>query len=146
MRPAYTLDELLPHAEPMILLDDVISSGNDTLCAGVRITEASLFYEPNRGVPTYVGIEYIAQAVAALGGLRARTRGGEVGIGYLLGARRYMAHAAYFPLGSLLAISVSSEFETDDLAAYQGDIRDSDGRRLVDATINIYSGKIETDP
>lgn len=146
MTSAWALEELVPHAAPMILIDEVTANSDGKVGARVRITEESLFYEPNRGVPAYVGIEYIAQTVAALVGMRAKSSGGEVGLGYLLGARNYTAHVAYFPLGSLLTVNVSAEFESVDLAAYQGEIRDSTGQQLVETSINLYSGEIETRP
>lgn len=145
MKADWTLEELVPHAAPMILLDEVSPGAEDSLSATVRITEQSLFFERNRGVPAYVGIEYIAQTVAATAGYRIRNSGGDVTIGYLLGARNYTAQVEYFPLGAVLSVQVSTEFESDDLAAYRGQISDADGRLLAETSITLYSGSIEAD-
>ena len=61
------------------------SPTQSTVCIG----EDSMFFEPPHGVPGYVGLEYIAQTIAAHGGLRARAVGEPVRIGFLLGTRRY---------------------------------------------------------
>lgn len=145
MKATWTLEELVPHAAPMILIDEVSPGAADQLSATVRITEQSLFFELNRGVPAYVGIEYIAQTVAATVGYRARSKGDDVGIGYLLGARNYAASVHYFPLGTTLFVQVSAEFESDDLAAYRGKIHTADGRQLVETSITLYSGSVEVD-
>ena len=56
--------ELLPHDPPMVLLDRVTSYDESTLTAEVDISTESMFCGDD-GVPGWVGVEYMAQAVAA---------------------------------------------------------------------------------
>src|SRR5450830_981789 len=77
---------LVPHAAPMLLLDRVLRVDAETLCAEVAIRPDSLFYG-ERGIGAWVGIEYMAQAIAAYAGYHAQQRGEPVKIGFLLGAR-----------------------------------------------------------
>ncbi|WP_307732400.1 hypothetical protein [Massilia sp. MB5] len=79
---------LVPHAGPMALLDRVLEADEESLCAEVAIRADSLFYAEG-GVGSWVGIEYMAQAVAAHAGYLARQRGEAVKPGFLLGSRRY---------------------------------------------------------
>ena len=65
---------LVPHSGTMVLLDRVISADENTLCAEVVIRPDSLFYADG-GVGAWVGIEYMAQAIGAYAGYRARLRG-----------------------------------------------------------------------
>jgi len=53
----------------------------------------------------------MAQAVAALAGVRARTQGEPVKIGFLVGTRRYVSRWPRFLLGSRLRIHVRQDFE-----------------------------------
>ena len=79
---------LVPHAGAMLLLDRVVSADADNLLAEVRIRSDSLFCNGD-GVGVWVGIEYMAQAIAAWAGYIARSRGEPVKLGFLLGTRRY---------------------------------------------------------
>jgi predicted hotdog family 3-hydroxylacyl-ACP dehydratase len=134
----WALEDLVPHAAPMILIDQVHEGEDDGLTATVRISEDSPFFEPRRGVPAYVGIEYVAQTVAALAGLRARRSGRDIQLGFLLGARRFEASSPWFTLGSELTVTVAAEYETRDIAKYRGTITDQSGVTLVTTAVTVY--------
>ncbi|CAA0091638.1 Uncharacterised protein [Zhongshania aliphaticivorans] len=97
----------IPHDGAMSLLDTIISQRPNGITAQVRINEDALFAE-TEGVPSWVGIEYMGQAIAAYAGLKARTSGGAVKIGFLVSTRRYEPMCSHFPLGSLLDVSVEA--------------------------------------
>jgi predicted hotdog family 3-hydroxylacyl-ACP dehydratase len=101
------IDPFIPHDGAMSLLDDIISQRPNGITAQVRITEDALFAEPD-GVPSWVGIEYMGQAIAAYAGLKARTSGGAVKIGFLVSTRRYEPKCSHFPIGALLDVSVDA--------------------------------------
>ena len=84
----YLIEELVPHTGPMCLLDRVIDAGDEHLVAEVTIRADDLFADGG-AVGAWVGIEYMAQAVAAWAGWRARVQGGAPKIGLLLGTRDY---------------------------------------------------------
>lgn len=91
--------EFLLHRPPMLLLDYVVEAGAaQTLCEW-HVTDAAAFLVPQRGVPAYVGIEYMAQCVAVHAGVRSRLVGLGPPLGFLLGTRRYQARVEYFLLG-----------------------------------------------
>ena len=113
MNKKYTVAELVPHSGAMSLLDEVIDYGDDWLHARVRITEKSLFLD-ERGVPALVGIEYLAQTVAAYAGLQERNHGGKPKLGFLLGARKYKCSTDYFSIGDTLDLQVELEMQADN--------------------------------
>lgn len=132
---------VLPHAHPMILIDTVTPLSPAATRSSVRVGEDSPFFEAPHGVPAYVGLEYIAQTVAAHGGLRARAAGEPVQIGFLLGTRRYDCATAYFPLGACLAIDVQSVYESSTLAKFNGvisDAGDADATALASCALTVY--------
>lgn len=127
--------ELLPHEPPMVLLDKVISCEESSLVAEVVISRESMFCDES-GVPGWVGIEYMAQSVAAHAGALARQRGDEPAIGYLLGTRSYKSAVSAFPIGSLLTIVVEPLFVEIGLGAFA--CRIDMGGTVAEATINVY--------
>ena len=97
----------------MSLLDEVVEHDDQSLCAQVSITENSLFAEA-RGVPAWVGIEYMAQTIAAYSGVIARSAGQPVSVGFLVGTRKYTCNQAFFPLGQTLRVSAYEELRGDN--------------------------------
>lgn len=115
----HDINELVPHKGPMLLLDKVIESGEDHLISQVTIKENMLFCDEH-GLPAYVGIELMAQTIAALAGLRAINKGEDIKIGMLLGSRNYHCEGTHFPLHSTVKISVKEVFfEQDGLAVFE---------------------------
>ena len=128
---------LVPHSGPMVLLDRIISVDGESVCAEVRIRQDSLFYRDN-GVGAWVGLEYIAQAIAAYAGYHAALRGKPVKIGFLLGTRRYECARSTFALGSVIMIRAKRVLQTDNgLASFDCSIDDQSGR-LGGASITVY--------
>ena len=138
---SWTVPELLPHSGSMVLIDDLVGDGPDWVIAGVRIGEDNMFYEPGVGMPCWLGIEYMAQAIALYSGLQAKRRGDPVKIGLLLGTRRFSTEVNYFPLGSYLHIHAKNELCNDAMASFACEINEDD-RCLAQARINVYNGDI----
>lgn len=133
------ISELVPHSGAMSLLDTVVSADADNLCAEVRIHAGSVFYDAAEGgVGSWVGIEYMAQAIAAHAGYLARQAGEPVKIGFLLGARRYEAQAALFGEGSVLQVHVHQALQSDNgLGAFECRI-EAAGMVLAQATVTVF--------
>ena len=137
--PTPSVESVLPHAHPMILIDGVTQENAGATRSAVRIREASMFYEAPHGVPAYVGVEYIAQTVAAHAGLQAIRDGDPVRVGFLLGTRRYDCTAAYFPLGAELSVRVAEAYQGPAISKFEGSIVDaSSGRELAHCHVTVY--------
>ena len=129
------VSELLPHDPPMVLLDRAVSYTESELVAEVDIRPDSVLCEAD-GVPGWVGIEYMAQAVAAHAGFQGRLAGEPPKIGYLLGTRSYQSSLAVFPLGVTLKVHIEALFVEMGLGAFSCRIELDDV--IATATINVY--------
>lgn len=128
---------LVPHAGPMVLLDQVLSADEENLCAEVTITAASLFYADD-GVGAWVGVEYMAQAIAAHAGYLAQRDGAQIKVGFLLGARRYEAQVPAFAAGSVLHVHVHRALQAENgLGAFECRI-ELQGVTVAMATITVF--------
>ncbi len=129
--------DLLPHSGPMVLLDQVVAADDESLCAEVRVREESVFCVAG-AVGGWVGLEYMAQAIGAFAGYRARRRGEPVRIGYLLGTRHYECKQPCFALGSRLKIYVKRVLQSaDGLAAFDCRIDDENGM-VASANLTVF--------
>ena len=71
----WPLAELLPHAGDMILIDQVLSFDEEQVHTRTTVKPGGLFNRPDGSLPDWVGIELMAQSVAAYAGCRARQKG-----------------------------------------------------------------------
>ena len=106
--PAITA--LLPHRDRAVLLDAVLEDDTDTIRARTRISVDHPYLVPGQGVPVWVGIELMAQAIAAHAGISARREHKPPKKGMLLGTRRFEAKIPYFKPGDELEVRAQREF------------------------------------
>lgn len=136
MNKMLPIGDYIPHRGKMLLLDALIAADNDHAIATVTLRRDSLFVT-DKGVPASVGIEYMAQTVAAYSGAIDRQSGQPPKIGLLLGSRRYDSHCDFFAVGDTLHIAVSPVYmEENALGVFDCRI-DRDGQTLVTATLNV---------
>jgi predicted hotdog family 3-hydroxylacyl-ACP dehydratase len=91
--------EFVMHRDSMLLLDTLVDCSGDTTLCEWTVGDDHAFIEGERGVPAYVGIEFMAQCVAVHGGVRARVDGKGPPLGYLLGTRHFKASLSHFAIG-----------------------------------------------
>ena len=135
--PPHAMDKWVPHRGAMSLLDDVVAHDDLSIVARVRVSADGAFTGAE-GVPAWVGIEYMAQAVAAWSGARARAEGGSPRIGYLLGSRRYEAAVPAFAIGAELEVFAQCELMGDNgLGMFDCRIT-QDGRVLASGRLSVF--------
>jgi predicted hotdog family 3-hydroxylacyl-ACP dehydratase len=133
---ALPIAELVPHGAGMILIDALVTSTATRAEAVVTVRRDSRFFE-RTGVPAWVGIEYMAQTVAAHAGYRARAAGHTPAVGFLLGTRSYECRVAEFPLGAQLRVSAEPVAAEGGLRSFRCAIRQGE-RVAADAVINVF--------
>ena len=109
----WPIAELLPHAGDMILLDAVESFDDDSVTTRLKV-QPGLMSQPDGSLPAWVGVEIMAQSVAAFAGCQARQAGLPVELGFLLGTRSYRCDVERFPLGSELRIRAHRSLQDDN--------------------------------
>ncbi len=94
---------IVPHAGKMSLLSRVIEGDEESIVVEADIhADTPLCF--GGGVGGWVGIEYMAQAIAAWAGWQASLKGEPPRIGLLLGSRRYECSRPLFVVGDTLRI------------------------------------------
>ena len=135
---------LLPHDHPMILIDSVIGFGNDYALATVTPAPGKPFANQEGDVPSWVGMEYMAQTIGAYAGIMAQRSGQPVKVGFLLGTRSYDINLTCFQCGQTYAIEARKTYEDGCLSAFECKIvayplaKDGESVSLAMATINTF--------
>ena len=129
-----TIAELLPHQAPMLLLDKLLDYQGARVRCETRVgARHGLLLDPQGKLPAWVGLELMAQTIAAWAGMRGRERGEPVRIGMLLGSRQYQSLVPSFEAGERLVIEAECLLEDGGMASFEcrilrGDLPCADAR------------------
>lgn len=105
--------EVLPHTGDMILLDRVLAWEAERIACTRTVRVGDAFVESDGSLPAWIGIELMAQTIAAWAGCHALAAGEPVRLGFLLGARHYQCNVDAFPAGSELHIEAVRHFHDE---------------------------------
>ncbi|WP_176055033.1 hotdog family protein [Paraburkholderia caribensis] len=132
------INTILPHRGTMLLVDGVSACGDEALTAYATVRGDAWYADEDGAMPAWIGIELMAQGVAAHVALLAMRAGGRARPGVLLGTRSYQAHVSAFARDARLTIDVQEVLRSDaGHSAYECTI-DHDGTRYADAVIKVY--------
>lgn len=132
----YPMSKILIHKDTMLLIDEVVDFAENSLTTKLTITAESEFLNDCNQIPAWIGIEYMAQTIAAWAGITHIKKKDVIKKGYLLGSRKYTSHVSHFTLGSELIISAEKVYEGNDLGVFDCTI--STDQLLAEASLNVY--------
>ena len=126
-----TIYELIPHREPMLLLNKIVDVGEKSSSSEIIISHASSFFIESKGVPSWIGVEYMGQTAALIAGYQLKQGAVTPHLGLLLGTRKYEAFTAWFKEGEELLVSCQ-EFAVvgEQLATFLCEIRNKKDHAL----------------
>jgi predicted hotdog family 3-hydroxylacyl-ACP dehydratase len=138
----FTIEQVLPHDHPMILLDKLDEFCDDKAQCSHLITEQSVFFDPLlQGVPSYVGIEYMAQSIAAYANANELVQNRAVEIGFLVSTRKYKCDYSVFELNMDLQITVEKLYKDESgLSAFDCAIFTNE-KQIATARLNVFQPK-----
>ncbi|QQC63825.1 hotdog family protein [Paraburkholderia ginsengisoli] len=100
------IEAIIPHRGSMLLIDAVDRFDEEALSAHATVDAHAWYADADGAMPAWIGIELMAQAIAAHVALLAMRGGGRARPGVLLGSRSYKALQPTFAGGACLAIRV----------------------------------------
>lgn len=121
MTPA-DLEAVLPQSGRMRLVDEVLDLSAEHIRLGLTVRDDGLFNDSTLGghVSAWIGLEYMAQAIAAHLGFELRRLGEPKRSGFLLGSRLYESNVPSFAPGLKLTVSAQRVLiSPDGLGVYQ---------------------------
>lgn len=132
------IEVILPHRGSMLLVDRVSACSDDTLTAHATVHADAWYANADGAMPAWIGIELMAQAIAAHVSLLAMRAGGRARPGVLLGSRSYEACLPAFARDAQLRIDAKEVLRsTEGHGAYECTI-EHDGTRCAQAVIKVY--------
>jgi predicted hotdog family 3-hydroxylacyl-ACP dehydratase len=122
MNQARSIDELLqqpieaviPHRGTMLLIEAVTSFSEGALSARATVHADAWYANEDGAMPAWIGIEMMAQTIAAHVALLAMRGGGRARPGVLLGSRSYKALQPSFAGGAQLLIRATELLRSEE--------------------------------
>ncbi|MGV0963126.1 MAG: hypothetical protein ACOYBT_04420 [Polynucleobacter sp.] len=132
------LTGLLPHALPMLLVDELISSTDDSAVVGATIRRDYPFSGDSVG--TWVGLELMAQSAAVLSKLRNQQKSEKPSLGFLLGSRSFTAYIPEFSPDQQVLVEIRLDPESLGQATItaSGAIRDTSGQLICEGVLTLF--------
>ena len=132
------IEAVVPHRGGMLWLERLVAAAEDSVEAAATVPAGAGYLDPQPGMPAWLGIELMAQAVAAHVGLRGWREGKPMRPGVLLGCRRYQSSVAAFAPGAKLRVSARLSYKDESgFGAYDCTIADQRAE-LASATLKVY--------
>jgi predicted hotdog family 3-hydroxylacyl-ACP dehydratase len=132
------IEAVIPHRGTMLLLDALDTFAEQTLSAHASVDPHAWYADADGAMPAWIGIEVMAQAIAAHIALLSMRDGGRARPGVLLGSRSYKALQPAFRGGARLRVHVSELLRSEEgHGAYECTIDDGDVR-CAEAVIKVF--------
>ena len=127
------IEELLPHRGAMLFIDSVVSGDENSIVVAATVPEAAWYLDEQGGMPAWIGIELMAQAIAAHTGLQGRLRG------VLLGTRAYHSRVASLRPGTRLLVAARITYmDEGGFGAFDCTIENQISEELASATLKVF--------
>jgi predicted hotdog family 3-hydroxylacyl-ACP dehydratase len=107
-----------------------------TVCE-VAVADSELFRAADGRVPAVVGLEYMAQCIAAHGGLAARALGQAPSPGLLVGAKQLVLHRSWLAADETLEVSARLLGRAGALASFGCELR-AGAELVAEGTLSVY--------
>ena len=138
----YEIEQVIKHRLPMRLVDKLLTFDDTSAQTEITISHNSLFFDEEAGgVPSYIGIEYMAQTIAAYAGANDLSKNVEPKLGFLLGTRKYKPAVPFFKEGQVLTLETKKVVQdSSGLSVFDCQIwdREDSDKVLVKAAINVF--------
>ena len=138
-----SLEALVPHRNAMLLLDSVDDVGDHGAHSRITIGPDSSFFQAGKGVPVWIGLEYMGQTAALIAGYQLQLGTLAPHVGLFLGSRKFQAHTGWFAPGQVLDIRCEEKAASQSaMATFSGTIH-ADDRLLAEAVLSVYRQPME---
>ena len=147
-----SVSQLIPHTEPMILIDRLVAWSPGRATCGLQVRAGAPFVEGD-ALETAFTLEHMAQSVAVCLGYEAYRGGRQTRTGMIVSCRGFEIHEPRVAVGVELTIEASrlrsndstSHFECvvrTELASASASDSASDSATIANATLTLFYGEL----
>jgi predicted hotdog family 3-hydroxylacyl-ACP dehydratase len=138
------IEELLPHAPPMLWVDEVCGCERDLVRCKLTVRDDHVFVEDG-AVDPLIAIEWMAQAVGALVGLWDRQNQIDPRPGFLIAIPEACLEVEQFQVGDVLIITAKRIWGDEQLASFECLVERA-GVEVARAQLSVYRRALSRRP
>ncbi|MFG0320655.1 MAG: hypothetical protein ACF8XB_25505 [Planctomycetota bacterium JB042] len=127
------IEDLVPHAPPMLALDRLVEWSDGRAVTTMSVPDRGPFARDGRVDASWT-LEFMAQTVAACLGVEAFRSGVGVRVGMVIACRALEVKRPELGVGARLRIEVTREHGTDEASRFRGEVREEGEEGEVVAT------------
>lgn len=130
--------DYIPHDGSMALIDKITEISEGHIECSVKTSKSKPFRDSKNRIPSWIGIEYMAQSIGAYAGWTDKLEGKPVKVGFLLGSRKLTLHTDFFE-DETIYIQAQLVFRNEELGSFKCAILSEDKQSLLaEATVNVF--------
>ena len=138
MTPRSTIESYVPHRDGMLLVDAIVSADQTSIEVEARVRPDRWYSDSAGAMPAWIGIELMAQTVAAHVGHLSHMRGLPPKQGVLLGTRCYESTTPVFAADTALRVKAIEVYQdAAGFGAYDCEICSGE-RLLASASLKVF--------
>jgi len=130
------IEEYLPHRGRMLWLTGIQKVNTEEVWLNIDTNCRHMLFVESHGIPSWAGIEYMAQATAVFGALRASRYATKA---YLISCRRFETNVSYFSEGFGNLVSVKEiAGGLNHVATFQCMLHAESGAVLAEGRLTVH--------
>jgi len=130
--------EYIPHDGRMALIDEIVEVKENFITCSIIPQQASDFRNKLNQIPSWIGLEYMAQTIGAYAGWLAKLENRDIKVGFLLGSRKLVLHTDIFKDETIYS-QAELVFQNEELGSFKCTILGADKKTLLaEATVNVF--------
>jgi len=134
---------LVPHREPMVLLDRIVEWSPGYVECAMQVREGARLVDGGK-LAAPLTIEHMAQSVAVCLGYEAYRGGRGVRVGMIVSCRAFDAFRDEASVGEDLSVHATRDRGNETLSHFDCEVR-SQGERFSSATLTLFHGETLVD-
>jgi predicted hotdog family 3-hydroxylacyl-ACP dehydratase len=134
------IEDIIAHRGNMLLIDRLVDFDAESCRAEYTPKAGAWYADADGNMPAWIGVELMAQTVAAYVGMQKRNANQPPKQGVLLGSRSYKTEASVYAAGEALRMEARAVFRDDrGLGAFECQISRADKKEvLATAMLKVY--------
>lgn len=130
--------DYIPHDGSMALIDRITEISEGYIECSVKTSDSKAFRDTQNRIPSWIGIELMAQSIGAYAGWTDKQEGKPVKVGFLLGSRKLTLHTDFFE-DETIYIQARLVFRNEELGSFKCAILSENKKNiLAEATVNVF--------
>ena len=140
------IESYLPHAAPMIFLEQMTDISEHHVVCSVTVSQDSVlapFLNEHNALPAWYLIETMAQTIGVWNGFHAVRRQQKPRLAFLLGSRSFQTELSALPLGTQISIRAELVLRDEHLANFDCSVI-VENKTVASAKLNVYEPDTKT--